>query len=360
MIAQPLVVVTGKYYVDDDIIFCDRLQFVGPAECTLVILPKKGTASGEVAPPGPRRLLKIVAGTVDASLSAGKAKISYNLDNDITVPLLDNGLDPETPPLPVVPPSPGKGGGDGSPNFSLGPLPPASIASPSFDPILDPLHYIGSYPKAISGGDGAPGGKGGKGVNGMNGPVLEIWTTQILGNVAIDLRGQPGGDGGHGGNGQGGGNGQMGAAGATGTDTTWLGVPNLTCKQGPGLGGDGGRGGNAGCGGDGGDGGKGGVVNLFYTSGVNPASLSVQVNGGKGGQVGTPGSPGKGGKSGPPGVNVPPCIPALTSQDGPDGNSCRSSEGKQGGVSQPGTDGQDGAYHQTSVQAIPKVPGLPF
>jgi hypothetical protein len=53
MIVTPIVVVTGKYYLTDDIIFCDRLQFVGPAECTLVIMPKTGTPSGEVAPPGP-------------------------------------------------------------------------------------------------------------------------------------------------------------------------------------------------------------------------------------------------------------------------------------------------------------------
>jgi hypothetical protein len=98
MIVQEIFTVIGKTYVDDDIIFCRHLVFTTPGECSLVILPKKG------APPGAQRMLKIVTDEINSVLAAGVAEITYNLDNDITVPLLDNGLDPETPPLPVIQP----------------------------------------------------------------------------------------------------------------------------------------------------------------------------------------------------------------------------------------------------------------
>src|SRR5712664_2949155 len=183
MIVTPLYTVSGKNYVDDDIIFTRRLQFVTTGEATLVIIPKKG------ALPGAQRVLKIVADVVDATTAPGVAEITYNLDGAVTLPLIDNGLDPETPPLPTLP---SKTGAKGSPDFLLGPLQPAS---PNFIPIVD----IGAFPKATAGGDGADGGKGGKGVNGVRAPILEIWTKQILGDIEIDLRGQGGGDGGQGG-----------------------------------------------------------------------------------------------------------------------------------------------------------------
>jgi hypothetical protein len=346
MIKTQIFTVTGNTDVTDDIIFCRRLEFVLPG-AQLVIKPKPG------APPGAPRILKIVANVISTTLAGGTGEITYNLDGDFfpsfELPAGDLGLDPETQ---------AKTGDDGKPSYNLGPLPPADIATPHHDPILDPLHYVGSYPKANNGGNGEPGGRGGKGVNGANAPIVEIWTTEISGNLVLDLRGQKGGIGGNGGNGQGGGNGQMGATAATGTDETWLGIPNLTCAQKPGLGGDGGKGGNAGCGGDGGDGGNGGTFKLFYTPTVNLANVTTRLEKGTGGQPGNPGSPGIGGKSGPPGVNVPPCVPALTSQNGTDGSRCIRESNKEGGISQPGADGKDGKYNAIPIQAIPQMPGL--
>jgi len=343
MIVTPLFVVTGKVTVDDDIIFTHRLQFVRIAEASqIVIVPKQGAA------PGAQRVLKIVADVIDTGIG-GDAEITFNLDGDLTWPLVETGLDPETK---------AKVGDKGQPDFFLGLPPlPADTAQPSFSAITDPLHFVGSYPKALDGGDGQPGGKGSKGARGTNGPILEIWTTEIDGDgMKIDLRGQEGGDGGQGGNGQHGGDGQMGSTAVPGTDSTWIGIPNAICKQGPGLGGDGGRGGIAGCGGDGGDGGNGGVFKLFYTAGVNLNKITPMLQGGKGGKEGPTGEPGKGGKAGPAGANLPPCLPALSSADGPDGRRCPS--GKEGGISQPGIDGADGNTFEFGITALPKIPGL--
>ena len=346
MIVTQIFTVTGNTDVDDDVIFCRRLEFIGVA-AQLVIKPKKG------APLGAQRILKIVTNVINTTLAGGSGEITYNLDGDflpsIELPIGDLGLDPETQ---------AKTGDDGTPSFNQGPLPPADIASPTFDAILDPLHFVGNYPKATDGGNGKPGGRGGKGVNGANAPIVEIWTTEIDGKLILDLRGQQGGVGGKGGNGQFGGNGQMGSTAVPGTDETWLGVPNPVCKQGPGLGGDGGKGGNAGCGGDGGDGGNGGTVKLFYTSGVNLANVTTNLTKGLGGQPGSPGNPGNGGKSGPPGANLPPCLPALNSQDGPNGSTCIREGDKQTGVAQPGANGVDGQFYKYPVTAIPQMPGL--
>jgi hypothetical protein len=347
MIVQQIFTVLGNTDVDDDVIFCRRLEFMAPG-AQLVIKPKKG------APPGAQRILKIVANVINTTLAGGSGEITYNLDGDYfpiyELPAGDSGLDPETQAKP---------GDDGAPSYNQGPIPPVDVASPNFDPILDPLHWVGNYPKAANGGDGKPGGRGGKGVNGANAPIVEIWTTEIDGKLVLDLRGQQGGVGGKGGNGQLGGNGQMGSTGVPGTDETWLGIPNPVCKQGPGLGGDGGKGGNAGCGGDGGDGGNGGTVKLFYTSGVNLANVTTNLTKGKGGQPGTPGNPGKGGKAGPAGINVPPCVPALDSENGSDGTPCYAVTGeKRDGVARPGADGVDGKYNTYQVQAIPQIPSL--
>src|SRR5665647_1437823 len=311
MIITQIFTVTGNTDVDDDIIFCRRLEFVGPS-AQLVIKPKKN------APPGAPRILKIVANVINTTLAGGSGEITYNLDGDyfpaVELPLGDNGIDPETQ---------AKTGEDGKPSFNQGPIPLADLASPNFDPILDALN-LGNYPKATNGGDAAAGARGNKGVNGVNAPIVEIWTTEINGKLVLDLRGQQGGIGGNGGNGQLGGNGQNGSGATEGTDTTWIGVPNPICKQAPGLAGDGGRGGNAGCGGDGGDGGNGGTAKLFYTSAVNLANVTPNLQRGKGGQPGNPGNPGKGGKAGTPGSTIlgPTCVPALKSLDGAKGTSC--------------------------------------
>ncbi len=346
MIVTQIFTVTGNTDVDDDIIFCRRLVFVGPS-AQLVIKPKKN------APPGAPRILKIVANVIDSTLAGGSGEITYNLDGDYfpayELPLGDSGIDPETQ---------AKTGDDGKPSFNQGPLPPVDIASPNFDPILDALN-LGNYPKATSGGDAAAGGRGNKGVNGVNAPIVEIWTTEIDGKLVLDLRGQQGGVGGKGGNGQLGGNGQNGSAGVEGTDTTWLGVPNPVCKQGPGLAGDGGKGGNAGCGGDGGDGGNGGTAKLFYTSGVNVSNVITNLQKGKGGQPGGPGNPGKGGKAGTKGSTLlTTCTQAFNSLDGADGISCIREGDKGVGIAQPGADGVDGRYFQYSIKAIPQMPGL--
>jgi hypothetical protein len=348
MIVTEIFTVTGNTDVDDDIIFCRRLAFVGP-NAQLVIKPKKG------APQGAQRILKIVTNVIDSTLAGGSGEITYNLDGDYfpnyeTPVTGDLGLDPETQ---------AKTGDDGTPSFNQGPIPLPDIASPNFDIILDPLHFVGNYPRALDGGSGKPGGRGNKGVNGVNAPIVEIWVTEIDGKLVLDLKGQQGGIGGKGGNGEIAGNGQAGSVAVPGTDTTWLGIPNLTCKQGPGLGGDGGKGGNAGCGGDGGDGGNGGTAKIFYTSAVNLANVTPNLQKGKGGQPGSPGIAGKGGKSGPAGANLPPCLPALVSQDGADGDPCLSDIGdKRGGVAQPGADGIDGKYYTYPIKAIPQMPGL--
>lgn len=356
MIVTQVFNVSGKTTVDDDIIFCRHLWFTNPAESKLVIIPKKG------AKPGALRMLKIVANDINAVAAAGHAEITWNLDNDLTAPLVENGLDPETPlsvaPLPL---QPSKVGTNGSPDFPAPiipcPLKDPNIASPNFCPF--PVDLAGMYPKATNGGDGKAGGRGGKGVSGLNAPVLEIWTNGIAGDIEIDLRGQSGGQGGDGGKGQFGGRGQDGAAAVPGTDTNWLGIPSLACKEPAGLGGDGGRGGNAGCGGDGGDGGNGGVLKVFYTTGVNLSLLHPELTRGFGGNPGNPGKPGKGGAPGNPGINLPPCpATTLSSQQGEDGEFCRQGDAGKGGISQKGLDGKDGQYWPYQVVDLPHVPSL--
>ena len=178
MIITQIFTVQGNTDVEDDIIFCRRLVFIGPS-AQLVIKPKKN------APPGAPRILKIVANVIDSTLAGGSGEITYNLDGDyfpaVELPIGNNGIDPETQ---------AKTGDDGKPSFNQGPILP-DIASPNFDPILDALN-LGNYPKATNGGDAAAGGRGNKGVNGTNAPIVEIWTTEINGKLALDLRGQQG------------------------------------------------------------------------------------------------------------------------------------------------------------------------
>ncbi len=193
MINTPLVTVLGNYDVTDDIIFCNVLQFVGLSP-QLVIRPVPGSKVGA------RRLLKIVANIIDTTGSTG-ATITYNLDNNLEPPAgnFPSFADPATQ---------AKTGADGTPNAWQGPLP--DTASPNFFPPVIP----GPFPRAEDGGDGYAGGRGGTGAQGIDGPTLEIWTTNVIGGVTIDLRGQQGGNGGKGGNGQFGGQGQMGSPGS--------------------------------------------------------------------------------------------------------------------------------------------------
>jgi hypothetical protein len=344
MIVTPLLNIVGNHDVTDDIIFCDLLQF-GGVQPQLVIRPMSG------AKVGAQRVLKIVATVIDTTGSTG-ATITYNLDNNLELPVgnIPSFADPTTQ---------ANAGDTGNPNFPQGPLPPASTASPSFNLLLDGPGYIGSYPKATNGGDGAPGGRGGTGTQGLGGPTVEIWTTKIIGSLTIDVRGQQGGNGGTGGAGQFGGAGQGGSVAVPGTDTSWTGVPYLVCNQPPGLGGDGGRGGNAGCGGTGGNGGNGGVVKVFYIAGVNLAALTPMFQGGTGGTAGNPGKPGQGGAAGTAGTNLPPCLSTLDSQNGSSGDPCRSGDkGQDGGISQDGNPGTVGQYKTYQVNKIPQISGL--
>ncbi|MGA2666300.1 MAG: hypothetical protein ABSF83_15290 [Nitrososphaerales archaeon] len=343
MIVTPILNVVGNHDVTDDIIFCGLLQF-GGVQPQLVIRPMPG------AKVGAQRLLKIVANVIDTTGSTG-ATITYNLDNNTEVPLgnFPSFADPTTQ---------AKTGAAGSPNFWQGPIPPAQTASPNFNILLDPIGYIGSFPKATDGGDGAAGGRGADGTQGLNGPIVEIWTTNVIGSLTIDVRGQQGGNGGNGGNGQFGGAGQGGSVAVPGTDTSWTGVPYLVCNQTAGLGGDGGRGGNAGCGGNGGGGGNGGTVRVYYTGGVNLAAFSPMVAGGGGGNGGSPGNPGNGGAAGTPGTNLPPCLPTQQSQNGPNGSPCPGgNETRGGGGALPGTPGASGQYMTLQVSKIPQVSG---
>jgi hypothetical protein len=354
MINTPLLTVVGHLDVDDDVIFCSRLVFVG-LNPRLVIKPKKNST------PGAQRILKIVADTIDTQASTSP-EITYSLATEseyksiipgtpkVFIPIIessinDNGLDPKTQATP---------GADGEPNFSHGtpPLIPPDTASPNFLPIID----IGAFPKAKSGGNGMPGGRGKDGEKGSNAPILEIWTREIVGpQLILDLRGQQGGDGGAGGNGQFGGTGQQGSAGVVGADSNWLGVPTPICVQQPGLGGDGGNGGDGGCGGNGGDGGNGGFIKIFYTGGVNLGNFNPLYSKGKGGKAGPPGIPGKGGKAGPPGINLAECPQALGSPDGQDGSRCYMGNSDLPGLAVDGQDGEDGYYLTQQVANIPDI-----
>ena len=384
MIVTPIFTVLGVVTIDEDVLFCQSLTFLG-ADSKLVIVPKKNAA------PGAQRMLKIVANTVDTTLCSN-AKITYNLDGDITNPgpIGPSGLDPET-----TPPKAKEGS-----SYIQDPLDvrcfinPADILSPqdlldrikpeckwgdkSYNNSLDPstnypnpnlftLDAPGEYPRAADGGNGLPGGPGTNGNKGQDGPILEIWVERIAGpGLIIDLRGQQGGEGGDGGTGQHGGNGQKGSTSVSEYGETWAGIPEpySVCKQQPGRGGDGGKGGNAGIPGRGGDGGTGGTLKVLYTATALPGlpTWTVLTHGGLGGAMGKPGLPGEGGQGGPPGdnqlipgTNVSPCLPSIGGDDGDTGDPYhpKDNDGK-------GKDGGDGLFITDQVPAIPKINFTPW
>lgn len=179
----------------------------------------------------------------------------------------------------------------------------------------------GSYPDGTL--DGQPGAHGdhgrlgNPGSNGEHGPVIEIWTLDMKGKPAFDVRGQAGGLGGVGGRGGDGGHGGRGRDGVP----VWIGPVKVDCKSGPGSGGAGGTGGNGGRGGDGGLGGDGGkvilcapqpVINAYirgFTARIDPGAS------GAGGQGGARGARGAGGHRG----NDNDCPPAQPRNPGPEG-----------------------------------------
>jgi len=153
------------------------------------------------------------------------------------------------------------------------------------------------------GGPGAPGLLGRRGIDGRGGPTIELWTLDLQGRPAFDVRGQTGGQGGQGGPG---GPGGRGARGRPSHSTTF------DCRRGPGTGGRGGPGGQGGTGGRGGDGGDGGRFELFAPQEVVTAysdGFLIEPSGGAGGSGGDPGVPGQGGPGGEPGRAGGRCKP---------------------------------------------------
>jgi hypothetical protein len=150
----------------------------------------------------------------------------------------------------------------------------------------------GGFSDGKRGTDGTTGDAGNMGASFEPAPTIEIWTLELNGSPAVDLRGQDGGQGGSGGDG---GDGGDGGPGTDGHGTS----------SGPGNGGDGGNGGKAGDGGPGGNGGWGGQFTLYAPQPVltafSSAGFFISVDGGAAGQGGMPGVPGNGGNGGPRG-----------------------------------------------------------
>jgi len=195
------------------------------------------------------------------------------------------------------------------------------------------------------GSDGTAGVKGGIGQSFHSAPEIEIWTLDLTGTPAVDLRGQDGSQGGPGGPGGDGGNGGQGSNGKD----AWVG-----CKYGPGNGGDGGIGGRAGDGGPGGNGAPGGRFQLFAPAGqlanLMSSGFFVSVDGGQAGAGGMPGVPGSGGSGGPPGGFPPSCSGVAASRRA--GNA-----GGQGAVGQQGLAGQPGPVSGTDpIKLVPIQP----
>jgi lysophospholipase L1-like esterase len=226
---------------------------------------------------------------------------------------------------PSVPPKPGKPGVPATP-------PPFTAGS------------TGSV-----GGGGAAGGPGLSYDADANGaaPQIEIWTLQLNGSPAFDLKGQDGGLGGRGGDGGDGGDGGQ------GSDSDCSAWPSINCKSGPGSGGAGGAGGGAGAGGSGGNGGAGGRLALYAPQAsitAFAAGFFATVDGGAPGPGGIPGTPGAGGAGGPVGkvlCNV--CKQAAANRSaGP--------PGAQGVPGQPGPPGQPGIVQQPNpIRFMPIV-----
>lgn len=180
-------------------------------------------------------------------------------------------------------------------------------------PAKKPTAAISTTLTGINGETGTPGTKGfedvrttGKGVlDGLDAPEIELWTLDLSGHPAIDVRGEDGVQGGSGGAGGDGGDGGRGRAAIA---ENWLGV--WVCKSGPGSGGNGGNGGPAGAGGTGGKGGHGGRFALYAPQAVLSAyatGFNVSASGGAAGPGGMPGAPGAGGNGGQIGANPYNC-----------------------------------------------------
>jgi hypothetical protein len=196
-----------------------------------------------------------------------------------------------------------------------------------------------------TGTGGIAGVHGGMGQSFNAAPEIEIWTLDIVGTPAVDLRGQNGGPGGTGGPGGDGGNGGQGSNGKD----AWVG-----CKYGPGGGGNGGIGGRSGDGGLGGNGGPGGRFQFFAPSAEIASLVSggfyFSVDGGQPGAGGAPGAPGAGGAGGPIGGYPPSCKGAAASRT-------VGTAGAPGPVGQPGPAGHAGPVSGSDpVKFVPIQP----
>jgi hypothetical protein len=188
------------------------------------------------------------------------------------------------------------------------------------------------YSQGLRGVNGASGQRGGTGASFLRNPApqVELWTLDMNGTIAVDLRGQDGGSGGRGGDGGDGGNGGEGSP-AQGND--------FWCNHGPGPGGNGGNGGRAGDSGPGGDGGPGGRFALFAPQPVINAFASgffVSVDGGQGGPGGIPGTPGAAGNGGPVGFHGPKGCTKAGAGKTPGSSGSQGATGSQGPGGQPG------------------------
>ncbi len=151
------------------------------------------------------------------------------------------------------------------------------------------------------GSPGATGAVGNPGGPGQVGPDITLFITEMQGGALVINAAA--GAGGPGGPGQKGGDGSAGYQGQPAENERVLNAA-VSCKRGPGRGGNGGAGGRGGVGGTGGVGGRGGDVTLVSIPEALPSltqKIRIDLSGGQGGQGGPAGAGGSGGAAGPEG-----------------------------------------------------------
>jgi hypothetical protein len=190
---------------------------------------------------------------------------------------------------------------------------------------------LGAFPAkvgpAASGANAQERGQsGGRGANGADAGSVTIYVVgRMSGELAVDLSGQRGGDGGRGAPGV---SGPPGANGQSGSDHLF------DCARGPGDGERGGRGGAGTPGGRGGDGGQGGSLRIIAVDQNAINQIAFLATGGSGGAGGPGGLGGPGGPGGARGSQTTYC---RGGSDGPSG-----APGPDGPTGDPGSKGKDG------------------
>lgn len=172
------------------------------------------------------------------------------------------------------------------------------------------------------GSPGATGAVGNPGKPGQVGPDFALFVTEMEGGaLVINASGSSGGPGGPG---QKGGDGSAGYQGQSAENERVFNAA-VSCKRGPGRGGNGGAGGQGGVGGSGGVGGRGGDVTLVSIPEALPVmtqKIRIDLSGGQGGQGGPAGAGGAGGARGPEGALTTFCRSAgRVGSPGPAGSS---------------------------------------